>query len=166
LAGWAALSQSGAGEVGGHVAQREIAPKLQMAANRAGAITWLRARANSPLQSQKCLDSRQNFCLTGSTEYIQLEPGMSAFSAFILLAAVLRTPATDYVKPVSTPVMKPALIDIPKGPNGLTLYDAKGDVVARCERKDDQFGNCKIEKGYTLDDLMNAWVHAYEDMSK
>ena len=91
---------------------------------------------------------------------------MSAFSAFILLAAAVSTPATEYVKPVSTPVMKPALIDIPKGPNGLTLYNAKGEVVARCDRKDDQFGNCKIEKGYTLDDLMNAWVHAYEDLSK
>lgn len=91
---------------------------------------------------------------------------MSAFSAFILLAAVSSTPATDYVKPVSTPVMKPALIDIPKGPDGLTLYNAKGEAVARCDRKDDQFGNCKIEKGYTLDDLMNAWVHAYEDLSK
>ena len=91
---------------------------------------------------------------------------MSAFSAFILLAAVFSTPATNNPKPVSTPVMKPALIEIPKGPNGLTLYDAKGNVVARCNRMDDRFNDCKIEAGYTLDDLMNAWVHAYQDLAK
>lgn len=91
---------------------------------------------------------------------------MSAFSAFILLAAVYAAPATDNVKPVPVPVMKPALIDIPKGPDGLSLYNAKGEVVARCDRKDDQFGNCKMEPGYTLDDLMNAWVHAYQDLAK
>lgn len=75
-------------------------------------------------------------------------------------------PATVNIQPVTAPVMKPALIDIPKGPNGLTLYNAKGEVVARCGRKDDQFGNCKMEPGYTLDDLMNAWVHAYQDLAK
>lgn len=91
---------------------------------------------------------------------------MSAFSAFILLAAVFSTPVTDNINPVSTPVTKPALIDIPQPPNSLTLYNAKGNVVARCDRKDDQFGNCKLEAGYTLDDLMNAWVHAYQDLAK
>lgn len=91
---------------------------------------------------------------------------MSAFSAFILLAAVFPAAANNHVQTVSSPVMKPALIDVPKGPNGLTLYDAKGEVVARCDRKDDQFGNCKMEPGYTLDDLMNAWVHAYQDLAK
>jgi hypothetical protein len=91
---------------------------------------------------------------------------MSAFSAFILLAAVFTAPATDNVKPVSTPLMKPTLIDIPQGPNGLTLYNAKGEVVARCDRRDDQFANCKMEPGYSLDDLMNAWVHAYQDLAK
>lgn len=91
---------------------------------------------------------------------------MSAFSAFILLAAAFTTPAADKVQPVSAPVTKPTLVDVPKGPNGLTLYNANGEVVARCERKDDQFGNCKMEPGYTLDDLMNAWVHAYQDLAK
>lgn len=91
---------------------------------------------------------------------------MSAFSAFILLAAVFTAPAAENVQPVSAPVTKPTLVDVPKGPNGLTLYNANGEVVARCERKDDQFGNCKMEFAYTLDDLMNAWVHAYQDLAK
>ena len=37
-------------------------------------------------------------------------------------------------------------------------------MVARCQKKDDAFGNCKMEPGFSLDDLMNAWVHAYKEM--
>lgn len=93
---------------------------------------------------------------------------MSALSAIILLAAVSAAPSVEYARPYTNPVTKPALVELPKSPNGLTLYDAKGEVVARCEKqeKDDGFGNCKMEPGYTLDDLMNAWVHAYEDLAK
>ncbi len=91
---------------------------------------------------------------------------MGALSAFIFLAAVSTAPPQDTVKPVTTPVTHPALIEIPKGPTGLALFNAKGEVVARCDKKDDAFGHCKIEPGYTLDDLMNAWVHAYQDMAK
>jgi hypothetical protein len=91
---------------------------------------------------------------------------MSALSAFILLAAVSTAPAADHLKPIDMPVTRPALIDIPKGPNSLTLYNAKSEVVARCDKKDDAFGNCKMEPGYSLDDLMNAWVHAYQDLAK
>lgn len=91
---------------------------------------------------------------------------MGALSAFILLAAVSTGPAVDNVKPLTAPVTQPALKEIPKGPSGLTLYNAKGEVVAKCDKKDESFGNCKMEPGYTLDDLMNAWVHAYEDLAK
>lgn len=91
---------------------------------------------------------------------------MSALSAFILLAAVATAPATDNIKPITPPATHPVLVDIPKDPDGLSLFNAKGEVVARCDKKDDAFGNCKLEKGYTLDDLMNAWVHAYEDLAK
>ncbi|HWG22081.1 MAG TPA: hypothetical protein VG225_16245 [Terracidiphilus sp.] len=90
---------------------------------------------------------------------------MSALSAFILLAAMSTGTAVESAKP-ATPVLEPAFKDVPKGPNGLSLYNAKGEVVARCEKKGDAFGNCKIEAGYTLDDLMNAWVHAYQEMQK
>ncbi len=91
---------------------------------------------------------------------------MNALSAFILLAALSSAPAGDNAKPLSTPVIHPALVETPKGPDSLSLYNAKGEVVARCDKKDEAFGNCKIEPGYNLDDLMNAWVHAYEDLAK
>ena len=91
---------------------------------------------------------------------------MSALSAIILLAAVSSNPSVERVKPSTNPVTKPALVEVPKGPNGLTLYNAAGDAVAKCDKKDDAFGNCKLEPGYSLDDLMNAWVHAYEDLAK
>jgi hypothetical protein len=91
---------------------------------------------------------------------------MSALSAFILLAVVSVDPSIQPAKPLAAPVTKPALIEVPQGPNGLTLYNAGGDAVARCEKKDEAFSNCKLEPGYSLDDLMNAWVHAYEDLAK
>lgn len=91
---------------------------------------------------------------------------MSALSAFILLAAVSTGTVVENAKTIATPLLQPTFKEIPKGPNGLTLYNAKGEVVARCEKKDDTFGNCKMEPGYTLDDLMNAWVHAYQEMQK
>jgi len=91
---------------------------------------------------------------------------MSALCAFILMAAVSGDPSVERVKPPMTPVTKPALVEKPQSPNGLTLYNAGGDVVAKCDKKDDKFGNCKLEPGYNLDDLMNAWVNAYEDLAK
>jgi hypothetical protein len=89
---------------------------------------------------------------------------MSALSAFILLAAVSTGTAVENAKTIATPAPKPVFKDVPKGPNGLTLYNAKGEVVARCGRRDDAFGDCKMEPGYSLDDLMNAWVNAYKEM--
>lgn len=91
---------------------------------------------------------------------------MSALSAFILLAAMSHASTADLVTPMASPVTKPALVEVPKGPNSLTLYNAKGEVVARCEKVDDGFGKCKMEPGVTLDDVMNAWVHAYQDLEK
>jgi len=91
---------------------------------------------------------------------------MSALSAFILLAAVSTGTAVENAKTLVMPALEPAFKEVPKSPNGLTLYNAKGEVVARCDKGDDQFGNCKIEPGYSLDDLMNAWVHAYQEMQK
>jgi len=82
------------------------------------------------------------------------------------MAAVSGDPSVERVKPPMTPVTKPALVEKPQSPNGLTLYNAGGDVVAKCDMKDDKFGNYKLEPGYNLDDLMNAWVNAYEDLAK
>ena len=91
---------------------------------------------------------------------------MSALCAFILLAAVSGDVSGNIAKPATSPVTKPVIVEVPKGPNGLTLYDAGGNAVARCDQKEESFSNCKLEPGYSLDDLMNAWVHAYEDLAK
>lgn len=91
---------------------------------------------------------------------------MAALSSLVLLAAVATAPVADTIKPLTPPATQPALVEIPKGADGLSLFNAKGEVVARCDKKGDAFGNCKLEKGYTLDDLMNAWVHAYQDLAK
>ena len=91
---------------------------------------------------------------------------MSALSAFILLASLSTGTAGDNAKSFSTPALEPAFKEVPKSPNGLSLYNAKGEVVARCDKRDESFGNCKMEPGYSLDDLMNAWVHAYQDLQK
>ncbi len=91
---------------------------------------------------------------------------MSAIAAFILMAAVSGDPSVEHAKLPSASVTKPALIEAPKSLNGLTLFNASGDAVAKCETKNDALSNCKLEAGYSLDDLMNAWVHAYEELSK
>jgi hypothetical protein len=48
----------------------------------------------------------------------------------------------------------------------LKLYNEKGESGAVCEKKGDTFTNCKMDSGVTLDDVMNAWVHALEDFGK
>ena len=84
--------------------------------------------------------------------------------AICLLAATANCPVVHTINMEEPPVTQPALVKIPKGPNSLTLYDAKGERVAMCDKKADTFSNCKVEAGFTFDDVMNAWVHALEDM--
>ncbi|HEY1984290.1 MAG TPA: hypothetical protein VGG85_02720 [Terracidiphilus sp.] len=91
---------------------------------------------------------------------------MSSLLAFILLASTSTGSVVHTTKAINTPVIEPALVEVPKSPNGLTLYNHKGEVVARCGKKDDSFSDCKMEPGVTLDDLMNAWVNAYQEMQK
>lgn len=91
---------------------------------------------------------------------------MSTLLAFVVLASVANGSAVQTAKAVNPPKAEPVFLAVPKPPEGLTLYNTKGEVVARCGRKDDSFSNCKMEPGVTLDDLMNAWVHAYEDVQK
>jgi hypothetical protein len=85
-------------------------------------------------------------------------------AAILLLAATSNGPFIHTVSLTGPPVTQPALVEVPKGPNSLTLYNDKGERVAQCEKKDDKFSNCKIEPGMTFDDVMNAWVHAFQDM--
>jgi hypothetical protein len=91
---------------------------------------------------------------------------MSAVFAFILLASVTNASPMQTAKAINSPQAQPVFLEVPKGPNGLTLYNSKGEVVARCEKKDESFNGCRMEPGVSLDDLMNAWVHAYQDLQK
>lgn len=84
--------------------------------------------------------------------------------AVCLWAATANGPTVHTVNLAEPPATKARLARIPKGPNGLTLYNEKGERVAQCEKKDDSFKNCKIEPGMTFDDVMNAWVHAFQDI--
>lgn len=91
---------------------------------------------------------------------------MHTLVAIFLLAATANGPVVHTINLEEPPVTHPALVKIPKGPNSLTLYDAKGERVANCDKKDDAFSNCKVEPGFTFDDVMNAWVHAFEETEK
>lgn len=91
---------------------------------------------------------------------------MITLLAYFLLASSANQSAVQNAKAANSSVLHPVFADQPKGPNGLTLYNEKGEVVARCGKKDETFHDCKMESGVTLDDLMNAWVHAYLDAQK
>ena len=91
---------------------------------------------------------------------------MHTFVAICLLAATANGPAAHPANVTDPPATHPALVQPPKNPNGLMLYNAKGERVAQCDKKVDVFTNCRMDSGVTLDDLMNAWVHALEDMQK
>ena len=91
---------------------------------------------------------------------------MITIVGFLLFASTTNLSPAQIGKADQSSVTHPVFAEAPKGPNGLTLYNEKGEVVARCEKKDDTFRDCKIESGVTLDDLMNAWRHAYLDVRK
>ena len=97
---------------------------------------------------------------------------MTRFIAIALVASAAfafaagADPTNPLVKSVRDVSAEPAFIQMPKDGGGLTLYNAKGEVIARCDRKGDAFGNCKLEPGVTLDDVMNAWVRAYQGLDK
>ena len=91
---------------------------------------------------------------------------MITIAAFFLLVSATKLPSIQTTNAENSSVAHPVFFDIPKDPNGLTLYNEKGEVVARCRRKGEIFNDCTLEPGVTLDDLMNAWVHAYLDVQK
>lgn len=90
---------------------------------------------------------------------------MNTLFALALMAAAGSLPPVQVARPIDA-ASQPVLIELPKDPGGLALYNAKGEVVARCDGKADSFSNCKMEPGVSLDDVMNAWVHAYQDLQK
>jgi hypothetical protein len=95
-------------------------------------------------------------------------PGVAVNTSLALAlaaAAAANLPSLHVTRPVNA-ATQPVFIQMPKGDGGLTLYNPKGQIVARCDQKDDAFSNCKMEPGFTFDDVMNAWVHAYQDVQK
>ena len=91
---------------------------------------------------------------------------MITLVAFVLLASTTNLPPLLKTELANSSVTHPVFVDVPKGPNGLTLYNEKGEVVARCKKKGDTFQDCTMESDVNLDDLMNAWVHAYLEVQK
>lgn len=87
-----------------------------------------------------------------------------------LLALILSIPihaSQPVVKPVfvqKAPVVQPTL------PGSLTLYKPTGEQIATCKCNfvgtTPTLTKCEIKKGYTLDDVMNAWLDAYANKSK
>jgi hypothetical protein len=90
---------------------------------------------------------------------------VSVFFLLAMLAAGGNLPPVQVARPMKA-ATQPVFVDLPKDPGGLTLYNSKGEVVARCDGKQDVFSNCKMEPGVSFDDVMNAWVHAYQDLQK
>jgi hypothetical protein len=91
---------------------------------------------------------------------------MNSLLAFIVLASIPNGFVIQAPKAVVPSTVQPSIVEASKPQDGLTLYDAKGEVIARCGKKNDSFSNCKMEPGVSLDDLMNAWAHAYQEMEK
>ena len=91
---------------------------------------------------------------------------MITLIAFVLLSSPANLPPVPNPGTANSSITHPAFVDVPKNPNGLTLYNEKGEVIARCEKKGDTFQDCKMESGVNLDDLMNAWVHAYLELQR
>lgn len=84
-------------------------------------------------------------------------------AALICLAAAVAGGAVETTKPGCNASASVRLIQPKPNPNGLTVYSPEGYKVADCAKSDHdlKFSDCKIEKGFTLDDLMNAFVQAY-----
>jgi len=91
---------------------------------------------------------------------------MNSLLAFIVLASIPTGSVIQAPKAVVPSIVQPAIVEAPKPPDGLNLYNANGEVIARCGKKNDSFSNCKMEPGVNLDDLMNAWAHAFQEMEK
>lgn len=49
--------------------------------------------------------------------------------------------------------------------HSLILYDKNGYRVAYCNEKNDEqdLSDCHAEPGYDLNDVMSAWLHAYQE---
>lgn len=81
--------------------------------------------------------------------------------AFMLSVPGHNTPQVDRLTPPPVPSIQTTL------PSSLTLYKPTGEKVAYCvcsfSKDVPTLKSCEIEKGATLDDVMNAWLDAYKN---
>lgn len=91
---------------------------------------------------------------------------MTIPSVLLAFASLTSNSALPNANATGANTPPPTFQEVPRGPNSLTLYNSKGEVVARCDKKNNTFSGCRMEPGVTLDDLMNAWVHAFQDAQK
>jgi transcription elongation factor Elf1 len=79
-----------------------------------------------------------------------------------LLAIALSVPT--HVPPVAPPALiqvNPPTPNSQTSPSNLTLYKPTGEKIAYCKFTGRVLTDCEIEKGSTLNDVMNAWLDAY-----
>lgn len=81
---------------------------------------------------------------------------------FILPSLLAALATTNPLNPYpNVQLDSPTFVDT-RLPPALTLYDKDGNKVVYCTtRKDERLSGCVVEPGYTFDDVMNAWLHAY-----
>ena len=72
-----------------------------------------------------------------------------------LLAATANGTTVSQNRVSDPPATQPALKTTEKSPDGLKLYNEKGERVAQCEKKGDTFVNCKMDSGVTLEKLVS-----------
>jgi hypothetical protein len=85
--------------------------------------------------------------------------GITTFAATVPLMAVI-THKRD--RGQSEPNFATA---VPTLQHSLILYNPDGYRVAWCDQADANHAlmNCRVADGYDLNDVMNAWLKAYED---
>jgi hypothetical protein len=77
----------------------------------------------------------------------------------LLLAIAMSIPLMQHPPQAVQKVTEP-----PPKPISLTLYTVDGTRVAVCDLdKDSEAHHCKIDQGFTLDDVMTAWMQVYRD---
>lgn len=81
----------------------------------------------------------------------------------MLLLAVMLT-----IPPSRPPTESATLTQPIPQPTSLTLYNEKGEQVAKCDIVDDgqRITGCKIQPDFTLDDLMTAWADALKAVQR
>jgi hypothetical protein len=82
----------------------------------------------------------------------------------VVLTMLLSVPVAPHTPTAQhAPLVQPA-----PAPITLIVYNQKGEQVATCKITDDgeTITGCKIQDGFTLDDLMTAWADAVKRLEE